>query len=217
MMKKVGNRCIALLLALLLTVMPDMTVRAEENDSGTSEVTQDCGYEQPEAIDIGKIDDDEVEDLPIVRAQYDAADASYWNAYGSNYYYSKLTSEEKQFYQALYDVNMAFLTENKSAGYKTFDSTRHYHSGFVPIGNLDLDTALDIAQIVQLSNPQFYFVNEEMLYGVNSNGDFQLALGVYNTCSNGSARANKTSEIKTKLDSWVASKSATTSSTGGLL
>lgn len=206
MKKKVGNRLIALLLALFMTVtmMPDMAVWAEETDNGAADAAQECGYEQPEVIDVGELDEDEVEDLPIVRAQYNAADASYWAAYGSNYYYNRMTSAEKQFYQALYDVNMAFLTENKNAGYRTFDS-RHYHSGFVPIGNLDLDTALDIAQIVQLSNPQFYFVNEEMLYGTTSDGGLQLALGVYNTCSNGSARANKTSEIKTKLDSWVAS------------
>ncbi len=79
-------------------------------------------------------------------AQYNAADASYWAVYGSDYYYSKMSGAEKQFYQALYDVNMSFLTGNKSAGYKTFDSTRHYHSGFVSIGSLDLDTALEVAK-----------------------------------------------------------------------
>ena len=132
-------------------------------------------------------------------------DRSYWAVYGSDYYYSKMSGAEKQFYQALYDVNMSFLTGNKSAGYKTFDSARHYHSGFVSIGSLDLDTALEVAKILQMSNPQFYFVNEEMLYGVNSDGKYQLALGVYNTCSNGGARADKTNGIKNKLDSWVAS------------
>lgn len=62
-----------------------------------------------------------------------------------------MSGAEKQFYQALYDVNMSFLTGNKSAGYKTFDSTRHYHSGFVSIGSLDLDTALEVAKILQMS------------------------------------------------------------------
>lgn len=207
MKKKVGNRLIALLLALFMavTMMPDMAVWAEETDNGVADEVQECGYEQPKAINVGELDEDEAEDLPIVRAQYNAADASYWAVYGSDYYYSKMSGAEKQFYQALYDVNMSFLTGNKSAGYKTFDSTRHYHSGFVSIGSLDLDTALEVAKILQMSNPQFYFVNDEMLYGVNSDGKYQLALGVYNTCSNGSARADKTNGIKNKLDSWVAS------------
>ena len=207
MKKKVGNRLIALLLALFMavTMMPNMAVWAEETDNGVADEAQKCGYEQPKAINVGELDEDETEDLPIVRAQYNAADASYWAVYGSDYYYSKMSGAEKQFYQALYDVNMSFLTGNKSAGYKTFDSTRHYHSGFVSIGSLDLDTALEVAKILQMSNPQFYFVNDEMLYGVNSDGNWQLALGVYNTCSNGSARADKTNGIKKKLDSWVAS------------
>lgn len=207
MKKKVGNRLIALLLALFMavTMMPDMAVWAEETDNGVADEVQECGYEQPKAINVGELDEDEAEDLPIVRAQYNTADASYWAVYGSDYYYSKMSGAEKQFYQALYDVNMSFLTGNKSAGYKTFDSTRHYHSGFVSIGSLDLDTALEVAKILQMSNPQFYFVNEEMLYGVNSDGKYQLALGVYNTCSNGGARADKTNGIKNKLDSWVAS------------
>ena len=207
MKKKVGNRLIALLLALFMavTMMPDMVVGAEETDNGVADEAQKCGYEQPKAINVGELDEDEAEDLPIVRAQYNAADASYWAVYGSDYYYSKMSGAEKQFYQALYDVNMSFLTGNKSAGYKTFDSTRHYHSGFVSIGSLDLDTALEVAKILQMSNPQFYFVNDEMLYGVNSDGKYQLALGVYNTCSNGSARADKTNGIKNKLDSWIAS------------
>ena len=207
MKKKVGNRLIALVLALFMTVtmMPDMAVWAEETDNGVADEAQKCGYEQPKAINVGELDEDEAEDLPIVRAQYNAADASYWAVYGSDYYYSKMSGAEKQFYQALYDVNMSFLTGNKSAGYKTFDSARHYHSGFVSIGSLDLDTALEVAKILQMSNPQFYFVNEEMLYGVNSDGKYQLALGVYNTCSNGGARADKTNGIKNKLDSWVAS------------
>ncbi len=207
MKKKVGNRLIALLLALFMavTMMPDMAVWAEETDNGVADAAQKCGYEQPKTINVGELDEDETEDLPIVRAQYNAADASYWAVYGSDYYYSKMSGAEKQFYQALYDVNMSFLTGNKSAGYKTFDSARHYHSGFVSIGSLDLDTALEVAKIVQMSNPQFYFVNEEMLYGVNSDGKYQLALGVYNTCSNGGARADKTNGIKNKLDSWVAS------------
>lgn len=207
MKKNVGNRLIALVLALFMTVtmMPDMAVWAEETDNGVADEAQKCGYEQPKAINVGELDEDEAEDLPIVRAQYNAADASYWAVYGSDYYYSKMSGAEKQFYQALYDVNMSFLTGNKSAGYKTFDSARHYHSGFVSIGSLDLDTALEVAKILQMSNPQFYFVNEEMLYGVNSDGKYQLALGVYNTCSNGGARADKTNGIKNKLDSWVAS------------
>lgn len=207
MKKKEGNRLIALLLALFMavTMMPDMAVWAEETDNGVADAAQKCGYEQPKTINVGELDEDETEDLPIVRAQYNAADASYWAVYGSDYYYSKMSGAEKQFYQALYDVNMSFLTGNKSAGYKTFDSTRHYHSGFVSIGSLDLDTALEVAKILQMSNPQFYFVNDEMLYGVNSDGKYQLALGVYNTCSNGSARADKTNGIKNKLDSWVAS------------
>lgn len=192
-------------LAAVLLMQPEVSVRAEETNEEMNAAAQECGYEQPKAINVGELDEDEAEDLPIVRAQYNAADASYWAVYGSDYYYSKMSGAEKQFYQALYDVNMSFLTGNKSAGYKTFDSTRHYHSGFVSIGSLDLDTALEVAKIVQMSNPQFYFVNEEMLYGVNSDGKYQLALGVYNTCSNGGARADKTNGIKNKLDSWVAS------------
>ena len=125
-----------------------------KTDNGVADAAQECGYEQPKAVNVGELDKDEAEDLSIVRAQYNAADASYWAVYGSDYYYSKMSGAEKQLYQALYDVNMSFLTGNKSAGYKTFDSARHYHSGFVSIGSLDLDTALEVAKIVQMSNPQ---------------------------------------------------------------
>ena len=112
MKKNVGNRLIALVLALFMTVtmMPDMAVWAEETDNGVADEAQKCGYEQPKAINVGELDEDEAEDLPIVRAQYNAADASYWAVYGSDYYYSKMSGAEKQFYQALYDVNMSFLT-----------------------------------------------------------------------------------------------------------
>ena len=105
MKKKVGNRLIALLLALFMavTMMPDMAVGAEETDNGVADEAQKCGYEQPKAINVGELDEDEAEDLPIVRAQYNAADASYWAVYGSDYYYSKMSGAEKQFYQALYD------------------------------------------------------------------------------------------------------------------
>ena len=49
MKKNVGNRLIALLLALFMavTMMPDMAVWAEETDNGVADEAQKCGYEQP--------------------------------------------------------------------------------------------------------------------------------------------------------------------------
>ena len=63
---------------------------------------------------------------------------------------------EEQYYISAYAKTNEMCIRDS---YKTFDSARHYHSGFVSIGSLDLDTALEVAKILQMSNPQFYFVN----------------------------------------------------------
>lgn len=205
MKKKVGNRLIALLLALFMavTMMPDMAVGAEETDNSSASTERKCGYEQPEFIYVEDTGDVDIDKPMLYSAQYNTADASYWSLYGSNYYYGEMTSEEKKFYDALYNVNMAFLTGTADADY----IQASYCSGFVSIGNLDDDTAKRIAQIVQMSNPQFYFANEAIMCRTTADGKHirAISLCVYDDFANGIERENITSKIKVKLDTWVAS------------
>lgn len=197
MKKKARYRILSIALALLMImgVMPTMSIKAAENSYNAEEY---CGYRQPVVLDVGEIDEPSV-----VSEDYYASSDAYWDSFGSDYYYNQLNSEEKNLYKGLYSACMELLTSQKSAEVLSYGETNYYRTAYVNMGNLDRVTAQKIAVILQISNPQFYFINDMMMWGYSSAGN-QFALGVYDDFADGIARTESTSRIRTKLDTWIA-------------
>ena len=78
---------------------------------------QRTGYEQMQVIDLG-----ETEDVSITTKRYNSYGSSEWDAYKSDYYYNMMGSNQKAFYDRLYQECQTILTGNKTLDYDTYDS-----------------------------------------------------------------------------------------------
>lgn len=165
-----------------------------------------CGYVEPEWIDVGTI-----EDVSVEAFEYAARDTFYWKQFGSNYFYDGMSTAEKNLYDNLYNANMSLLAGTGNAVVTTYGNANYYYAGFSYAEGLSETDVKNVAMIFQLSNPQFYFIGDSMLFGRNSSGQFGVALCIYSDFANGSVRSEKTNQIQSKLDSWLATIRSKTS------
>lgn len=160
---------------------------------------QRTGYEQMRVIDLG-----ETEEVSITTKRYNSYGSSEWDAYKSDYYYNMMGSNQKAFYDRLYQECLTILTGNKTLDYDTYDSVGTVAmTDEVEFSGITTQQAQEVAWIFQMSNPQFYFINDIMFTGYYGSTSY-VKLGIYYEFYDGDERAQATSEIKNIIDSWIA-------------
>lgn len=187
-----------LAVVLLLLCMPVKASAQEIMDTPA----EYCGYQQPTLISVG-----ELEKVPVYRARYSAAASEYWDKFGSDYFYQQMNRSERAFYDGLYTTAMGFLNGTQDAEMSIVSGGTYHHLPYVYSDSLGVQQAKVIASIFQMSNPQFYFINDVMLWGYDSGG-IQFSLGVYDDFAEGIARSRYTSQFKSRVDNWLAQVNA---------
>lgn len=192
------NRWLGTLLAavFLLTVMTER-IPAQELTVAEVEASQtdECdGYRQLRLVDVG-----ELQEAPVSRAQYGTSTSEYWNAFGSDYFYEQMNSQEQAFYDKLYVAAMNLLTGSQDADVVNINGENYYHMPYVSGGSLNKDEACWVATIFQISNPQFYFISDAMCWGYNAYG-IQFGLCLYEDFADGAVRSGYTEQLRSVVN-----------------
>lgn len=197
--KKIYISICSMLLICGLLFGSSQDTHAEEK-KGTSEIAQ-TGYRQSKEIEV-----EDKSDIHVFKERYKSSGASEWDIYGTDYYYKQMNSNEKALYDKLYKVALDLLTNQTDASefsYKDATSGENITLGvaqYVEYSGITLSEAKTVVSIFQLSNPQFYFLNE---YIFNIQDSPYVTFGVYNEFVNGKERALYTSQFKSTIESWV--------------
>lgn len=194
MKKNIAGLMIACMCIQLM--MPNLSLIAAEVTEPQPEVTYRTGLIQPELIEVGDISEDMVFDeqeydngLILYSSQY----ASEWDSYSSNYVYNFLNAEERAFWDRLDAVCLQLLlTADNADSYSGTKITQ-----FVDYGQLSQKRALELMNIFRYSNPQYYFLNTQLVYG-----GYYGAFGVYTAFGDGNARQSATRSVKAQADAW---------------
>lgn len=135
------------------------------------------------------------------------AGANYWAKYGSDYYYNQMTVSQKNLYDGLYRMCMAYLTGTDDINGKTsvMNANREYTQGVIYSGLTDAEAINTTIAFVN-SNPQFYFLNgedyvREYIMGKNNAGT--MYIDVYDDFVDGTARQQYTDQFQSIIDNWM--------------
>lgn len=178
--------------------MPNLPLFASEVAEPQLEVNYQTGLIQPELIEAGDVSEDMIFDeqeynngLILYSSRY----ASEWDCYSSNYVYNFLNAEERAFWDKLDVVcQQLLLTADDADSYDGIKVTQ-----FVEFGGLSKSEALELMNIFRYSNPQYYFLSTQLVYGVDYG-----AFGVYTAFGNGSTRQSAAQSMKNQINTWVA-------------
>ena len=162
------------LICIFIVLILAMPVTAQEQIPEKRDLTKRTGYLPPEVTCL--TEEDEPKEYTFDRrifgsSAYPTGINREWAEYSSYYYYNQLTEEERDFYDALMEECLIYLTGG--------GEIERYGGGYrlpgVSFGNLDPDRAMDVYYyFFRNSNPQFYFLNNEYSY----NG-YSVLPGVY--------------------------------------
>lgn len=200
------RRILGTLLAVMILVTgAPVTVSAGETTAVSESVTgYGTGYQKMTLIPVG-----EIEHTPVRRAQYSTAASEYWDKFGSDYFYQQMSSSERAFYDGLYAAAMSLLDGTQDAEVSVVGGEILCHLPYVYSGSLGVEQAQVIASIFQMSNPQFYFINDMMLWGYDFKG-VQIGLCIYDDFGGGIARSRYTSQFKSRVETLLAQVNAQT-------
>ncbi|MDE7061874.1 MAG: hypothetical protein K2O73_01340 [Lachnospiraceae bacterium] len=202
-MKNVRRLLGTLLAVMLLVAGVPVAVSAQEAGTVSESVADyGTGYQKMTLIPLG-----EIEHIPVRSAQYSTAASEYWDKFGSDYFYQQMNSSERAFYDGLYAAAMSLLSGTRDADFSVAGGQILYHLPFVYSDSLGVEQAQVIASIFQMSNPQFYFINDMMLWGYDSQG-IQIGLCVYNDFADGIVRSMYTSQFKSNVENLLAQVNA---------
>lgn len=182
------------LTVMLLVAAPIAVSAREAADVDENAAGYGTGYQQMTTVYVG-----ELEETHVCRAQYSAAASEYWDRFGSDYFYQQMNSQEKAFYNGLYRAAMNLLEGTQDAEASVVGGEIYTHLPYVTSDSLGRQQAQVVASIFQLSNPQFYFISDVMLWGYDSKG-IQFTLGIYEDFADGIARSRYTSQFKNRVD-----------------
>ena len=159
---------------------------------------KNTGYEQMQVIDLGETDD-----ASLTRKRYCSYGDSEWDVYRAEYYYSVMGSNQQAFYDRLYQECLQILTGNETLDSQTYSSVGTIAmTDEVVYSGITTSQAKEVVWIFQMSNPQFYFVNDLMLTGYYGDTTY-VRLGVYYDFCTGSVRTQATAKLKSVVDSWT--------------
>ena len=122
-----------------------------------------------------------------------------WDKYSNNYFYNRMSTAAKTFWDALDTMCRGYLTTAKSVSY---DSTyKVYIMDYVTSTSLSKDEVREVYKIFRYSNPQYYFLNSACLLGSYGNS-YLVAPIMYSKFADGTARTAATAAVQSQVDSW---------------
>ncbi len=136
-----------------------------------------------------------------------------WNVYSSRYFYQQLSVNEKNLYRAMYVHCMYYLTtadgtQGSPANYAAQQLKINGKTGSIPLSRgfsytnygVTQDQASKVSLIFMYENPQFYFVNANVITYKN-----RIFLEFYALFGNSTMRAGYTNAVFNKIDEDAAS------------
>lgn len=198
--------CAGLLTAALTgTVLPPQTVYANTEPVTTPEVSAVTGrMEFEEAAVIRVISDGNsgsqangtANTLRSVREQLWQYD---WDCYSNDYYYSKLTQQERLLYERM-DAVCGQLLGSDSLVAATYEVNRNGKKAegrgtkMIRTQGLSSDQVKTVYELFIYANPQYYFLSNTRYVKTG-----EVALGIYDAFASGSARARATKQVFAKV------------------
>lgn len=217
-MKRYQKRMLALLLGAMLlvgeTVLPVMEIRAEESQ----EVEENVVYEEPKeqmndvvAPRIMEIPYEQlVENDVNVQSQLQLEDNmvasqgyrdGYWDKYSTNYFYNLLPETQQAIWEALDEMCLELLKGTTDVEGVNIGGTDTYCTDIIFSSQITVDEICDLALFFRIANPQYYFLNTNIIYSYYQN-QVGVSLGVYQKFAQGSIRMQETAKVKAKLEQW---------------
>lgn len=198
--------CAGLLTAALTgTVLPPQAVYANTEPVAAPEVSAVTGWmEFEEAAVIRVISDGNsgsqangtVNTLRSVREQLWQYD---WDCYSNDYYYSKLTQQERLLYERM-DAVCGQLLGSDSLAAATYEVNRNGKKAegrgtkMIRTQGLSSDQVKTVYELFIYANPQYYFLSNTRYVKTG-----EVALGIYDAFASGSARARATKQVFAKV------------------
>ena len=198
--------CAGLLTAALTgTVLPPQTVYADTEPVATPEVSAVTGrmeFEEAAVIRVisdgnsGSQADGTANTLRSVREQLRQYD---WDCYSNDYYYSKLTQQERLLYERM-DAVCGQLLGSDSLTAATYEVNRNGKKAegrgtkMISTQGLSSDQVKTVYELFIYANPQYYFLSNSRYVKTG-----EVALGIYDAFASGSARARATKQVFAKV------------------
>ncbi len=133
-----------------------------------------------------------------------------WDSYSSNYVYNQLTSDEREFYDALDTICYSFLTNNADAQSDNSGGVTYYYIDGIRTSDLTVDRAEEVYLLFLYTNPQYYFLLPSYAYASFADTVY-IYPTIYNDFANGSTRANTTANFLSEVESVESNISALSS------
>lgn len=130
---------------------------------------------------------------------------SRWADDGNDYYFSKLTTKEKNLYLSLKQAADQYISGNAN-----FQSTKVNRDGeqvkvyILPQTSYAGLTSAQMRRVVNcvlFENPQYYFLRNAIVYSEKSE---MVSIGLYAAFANGSRRAAYTEKFEAQIEAWEA-------------
>ena len=198
--------CAGLLTAALTgTVLPPQTVYADTEPVTAPEVSAVTGrmeFEEAAVIRVisdgnsGSQTDGTANTLRSVREQLWQYD---WDCYSNDYYYSKLTQQERLLYERM-DAVCGQLLGSDSLTAATYEVNRNGKKAegrgtkMISTQGLSSDQVKTVYELFIYANPQYYFLSNSRYVKTG-----EVALGIYDAFASGSARARATKQVFAKV------------------
>lgn len=198
--------CAGLLTAALTgTVLPPQTVYANTEPVAAPEVSAVTGwmdFEEAAVIRVisdgnsGSQADGTANTLRSVREQLWQYD---WDCYSNDYYYSKLTQQERLLYERM-DAVCGQLLGSDSLAAATYEVNRNGKKAegrgtkMISTQGLSSDQVKTVYELFIYANPQYYFLSNTRYVKTG-----EVALGIYDAFASGSARARATKQVFAKV------------------
>ena len=198
--------CAGLLTAALTgTVLPPQTVYADTEPVTAPEVSAVTGrmeFEEAAVIRVisdgssGSQADGTANTLRSVREQLRQYD---WDCYSNDYYYSKLTQQERLLYERM-DAVCGQLLGSDSLTAATYEVNRNGKKAegrgtkMISTQGLSSDQVKTVYELFIYANPQYYFLSNSRYVKTG-----EVALGIYDAFASGSARARATKQVFAKV------------------
>ena len=157
------------------------------------------GYKKSEAFSIELEEIKDNGDYNKVEHIYNSAYYDdEWEKYSSYYFYNNLSDEYKAVWDDLNGVCLSYLRTEINADYYSGENWSGYYSAKIALPEgATYNDLLYIAEVFRMSNPQYYFVSNGLLYST----DFSyMLLGIYDDFAEGSVRTQATEKFEEQIE-----------------
>lgn len=138
--------------------------------------------------------------VATVQSASKSSSADPYKKYATDEYYSKLSADEKCFYDMLNNICLTFLLYKEDGTF--FEELDCYTLPECVTASISSEDAKRICNIFRLSNPQYYYLSGQDICWTE-NDVLYYAPGIYSSFSDGIKRTAYTKKFFTKVDSLV--------------